>query len=351
MVKRVWYLCMALLLIGVCSSCKDDLPGLGKDANRCFSGDDLILTYSGEPMLGKEVHFLTYDGERATITLDGLLDSNTLFPSEDLHDIAFGAPGVVPGEVPTTLSNVALTLNAEGTAYTFEGIDNQNNRQLTYKGEVSKDKMTLAIQVKMPANNFLGTWNVAAENALSMTWESDKTITVGGQELSTSAVGAMASALLSPMLNEVLQSVTFMDDGNVVASYKKKGASDWQTSPINLAHYYVKDDKIYVQLHISQILSTRASISDMVSLLIDMQMYLMEGIPLTYSLTADAVRIGLATDEAKAILSLLTSDFLRDKVIGILPEDISPVVQPVLEQMPEVLKSTSKLEIQLSLKK
>ena len=88
--KRVWYLCMALLVIGLCSSCKDDLPGLGKDANRYFSGDDLILTYSGEPMYGKEVHFLTYDGKRATITLDGLLDSNTLFPSEDLHDMAFG---------------------------------------------------------------------------------------------------------------------------------------------------------------------------------------------------------------------------------------------------------------------
>ena len=138
---------------------------------------------------------------------------------------------------------------------------------------------------------------------------------------------------------------------NIVASYKKKGTSDWQTSPINLAHYYIKDNKIYVQLHITQILSTRASISDMVSMLVDMQMYLMEGIPMTYSLTADAVQIGLATDEAKAILSLLTSDFLRDKVIGILPEDISPVVKPILEQMPDVLKETTKLEIQLSLKK
>lgn len=349
--KRVWNLCLLLLVVGLGSSCKDDLPGLGKDANRYFSGDDLVLTYSGEPMVGKEVHFLTYDGEKATITLDGLLDSNTLFPSEELHDIAFGAPGVVPGEVPTTLSNVPLTLNAEGTAYTFEGTDNQNNRQLTYKGEVSKDKMTLAIQVKMPANNFVGTWNVAAENALSMTWESDKTITVGGQELSTTVVGAMASTLLSPMLNEVLQSVTFMDDGNIVASYKKKGASDWQTSPINLAHFYVKDDKIYVQLHINQILSTRASVSEIVTLLTDMQMYLMEGIPMTYSLTADAVQISLTTDAAKSILTLLTSDFLRDKVVGILPDDISPIVQPILEQMPEVLKSTSKLEIQLSLKK
>lgn len=244
-----------------------------------------------------------------------------------------------------------MTLNAEGTAYTFEGTDNQNNRQLTYKGEVSKDKMTLAIQVKMPANNFVGTWNVASENAISMTWESGKKINVGGQELPTSAVGAMASALLSPMVAEALQSVTFLEDGNIVASYKKKGTSDWQTSPINLAHYYIKDNKIYVQLHITQILSTRASISDMVSMLIDMQMYLMEGIPMTYSLTADAVQIGLATDEAKAILSLLTSDFLRDKVIGILPEDISPVVKPILEQMPDVLKETTKLEIQLSLKK
>lgn len=77
----------------------------------------------------------------------------------------------------------------------------------------------------------------------------------------------------------------------------------------------------------------------------------MEGIPMTYSLTADAVQISLTTDAAKSILTLLTSDFLRDKVVGILPDDISPIVQPILEQMSEVLKSTSKLEIQLSLKK
>ena len=111
--KRVWYLGILLVVLSLCPSCKDDLPGLGKDANRCFSGDDLILTYSGEPMLGKEVHFLTYDGEKATITLYGLLDSKTLFPSEDLQDIAFGAPGVVPGEVPLTI-RITVSLLTKG---------------------------------------------------------------------------------------------------------------------------------------------------------------------------------------------------------------------------------------------
>ena len=129
---------MALLVIGLCSSCKDDLPGLGKDANRYFSGDDLILTYSGEPMYGKEVHFLTYDGERATITLDGLLDSNTLFPSEDLHDIAIGAPGVVPGEVPTTLPNVPLTLNAEERLICLKGLTIRITVSLLTKGKCRK---------------------------------------------------------------------------------------------------------------------------------------------------------------------------------------------------------------------
>ena len=130
-----------ILLLGLFTSCdNDDLEGLGKGANGSFSGDKLALTYSGVPMQGKQATFYTSDGKKATIRLAGLLDLSTLFPSAGIPSVAMMVPGVVPGEVETDLKNVPLTLSADGNSYTFEGTDQKNGRELTYKGEVSANK-------------------------------------------------------------------------------------------------------------------------------------------------------------------------------------------------------------------
>ena len=66
----------------------------------------------------------------------------------------------------------------------------------------------------------------------------------------------MIGQFAGPMLHQVLKSISYGEDGNITARYMKKGAFDWQSSPLNLAQYYIKNNKLYVQLNIAQILAT-----------------------------------------------------------------------------------------------
>lgn len=352
--KNLFLVLSIVGLLGLFSSCEEDLPGLGKEANTTFSDDNLTLTYSGSEMLGKQVEFYTTNGETATLTLTGTLDLSLLLSETDLNVTGL-APGVIPGEIQTTIENVPLTLSENGLTYTFSGTDTQYGRTLTYSGEVSTERMTLALDVVMPENELTGTWNFPQANGIGMVWESDATINVGGMEIPTSTAAGLVGTVLSPVLSGMVQSFTFGEDGNISVSYLKSGATEWQSSPLNLAMYYVMDGRMYLQLNVTQIVataqSTRADISSLLSMLEGLMGYLSEGIPLTYSADGNELTLTLGTEEAKAILNLLTIDFVREKVQGIIPEDYQTYVTPILENLPEILDSTTTLELSLHLQK
>ena len=59
----------------------------------------------------------------------------------------------------------------------------------------------------------------------------------------------------------------------------------------------------------------------------------------------------LGTEETKAILDLLTIDFVLEKIEGLIPEDYQSIVAPILEKLPEILDSTTTLELSLHLQK
>lgn len=352
--KNLFLVLSIVGLLGLFSSCEEDLPGLGKEANTTFSDDNLTLTYSGSEMLGKQVEFYTTNGETATLTLTGTLDLSLLLSETDLNVTGL-APGVIPGEIQTTIENVPLALSEDGSTYTFSGTDTQYGRTLTYSGEVSTERMTLALDVVMPENELTGTWNFPQANGIGMVWESDATINVGGMEIPTSTAAGLVGTVLSPVLSGMVQSFTFGEDGNISVSYLKSGATEWQSSPLNLAMYYVMDGRMYLQLNVTQIVataqSTRADISSLLSMLEGLMGYLSEGIPLTYSADGNELTLMLGTEEAKAILNLLTIDFVREKVQGIIPEDYQTYVTPILENLPEILDSTTTLELSLHLQK
>lgn len=129
------------------------------DVNAAYSATTLDLTYSDSPLLGKEVTFKTEDGKTATITMAGTFDMSIiggLLSSKTEVATPSMAPGVILGEVSTTLSNVALTLSGE--KYTFEGeYTGQSGVKATYSSEVTKGKLTMGIKATMPANDLVGT--------------------------------------------------------------------------------------------------------------------------------------------------------------------------------------------------
>ena len=158
--------------------------------------------------------------------------------------------------------------------------------------------------------------------------------------------------------------VVFGGDGNIVASYKKKGSSEWLSSPLNLAQYYVKDNVMYVQLNIAQILVTveaNKSKAEMpgfdLSLIKYLAQYLSKGIPLDYSVTGGNARITANKELLMQLLPVLANEKIQElllpKLSEIIPNEIKPVLLPIVQELftnlPEILEKTEDISVTLNL--
>lgn len=379
MKKNFLYLFTVLCTLSLFTACSDDDekgdPN-GLDVNKSYSGETLNLTYGNAPLLGKAVSFETKDGKSATIRMDGALDMSILKellnPSKSTA-IPSLAPGVVPGQLFTNFFNVPIILS--GDKYTFEGTDYSDGVEIKYSGSVQKDKLTMSVDVKMPQNELMGAWNLAAPSLL-INWETSATIKVNGAwfhmppeelELPVSRVLSMAGPIILNMVSESLQSITFGEDGNITASYKKKDNAGWKTSPINLAQYYVKDGKMYLQLNITQILATvqagrsKAEVfPSWINLLLNLANYLSEGIPLRYNAADGKAQLTLEKDVIEKLMALLADDTLSGMIIEKILEDEKneevkkekkEMIVGILSQLPGIMKKTENISLTLNLAK
>lgn len=377
MKKSLWYLLSVCLTLGIFASCsdddKEDVAVL--DVNASYEGDKLELKYSDSPLLGKKIAFETIDGKTATITMQGTIDlSGLLSLFSKSSPLVHMAPGVIPGEVTTTLSNVPLTL--VGETYTFEGTDTNNGREVKYAGEVTKDKLMMSVNVTMPQNALTGTWKltpwVEGETAsdpivsepLTIQWVSSKGITVLGQEMPMNEMSAFLSTMASQPLLEALQNITFKADGNVTASYRNEATKgEWTDSPLNLAWFYIKNDKLYTQLNIDMIMATveankkskaESSIdpSAILALFKEFVPLLSEGVPLNYSVENGKA---VVTADETLLLPILKTLFsipaFMEMISAAIPEDFQALAGPLLEQLPGIIESTTEMSVSLNLEK
>lgn len=376
MKKNLLYLFTVLCTLSFFTACSDDdevkvLEGV----NASFNGETLDLKYSGSPLLGKEVAFDTKDGQTATITMQGTLDLSAISglfgggSKANLPAISY-APGVIPGEVTTTLNNVVLT--QVGETYTFEGTDEANGRTVKYIGEVKKDKMTLSLDVTMPTNPLTegGLWKMTGS---TFNWVSSVDITIPGLIEEPWPMKDASSLInmffISPKLKEVLSDVTFKADGNIVATYKNKAGVDVE-SPINLANYYIKNNKLYVTLNIDMIVqvATKADNSEaLLSLMTElMQTPLMsalsEGFPLNYTIENGTAKISIDQDFLLPILKVLVNNefvmgMLKEAMVGMgasggIAAILTPAaIEGIIAQIAPIVNGTSELSFGLELKK
>lgn len=350
-------LCSLSLMTTSCS--KDDEPTVeeGKvlDVNASYKGESLDLTYSESVLPGKVITFNTTDGKTATLEMKGEFDLTSLIPTKADMPVMNLAPGVIPGEVTTTISNVALTL--DGETYKFEGTDSQNGRTTEYKGQVEKGKLTLAINNVMPKSDIQGTWNLADAQIVNIIWNSEKDIMIpnpqgGMQSLPVSVIAQIVSGVLDQKVKPVLNTISFNNDGNIVADYNKDG--DKKVSPLNIANYYMKNGKMYVQMNIAMLLTVinqTKSGFDMGAIAQFLPL-LSEGVPLTSTVDGSNATITL---EREIILPLLTFALTNETVSGLIinsiPEDMKPMIEALLPQLTEVLKNTTEMKVSLNLKK
>ena len=370
MKKNLFFLFTMLCALSFFTACSDDddpgseTPVLLK-GSQTYEAEKLTLKYGESALLGKSITFSTEDGKTGTIKMQGVFDPSIikdLMPSKSVQEILL-APGVIPGEL-TTMFDVNLV--QEGNKYTFEGTDTNNGREMKYVGTVDSTSMALSVSVKMPANDLVGTWNLAKQDMVTgkspiiLSWISTAPgITIPGlidQPWPTKdAAALLGNLILPPMVAKYLHSVTFKEDGNIVAKYSDKDDLNTQLdSPVNLAQYYIKDSKLYLQLNIDMILAAATKSESKAldaSVLLQFASLLSEGIPLNCEVKEGAAAIYADKDLILPLLSLLSSEEIVGMIITQVPAEQQKLVKAIFDQLPELIKTTTEFNAGLNLEK
>lgn len=378
-----YYLFAVLCTVTMFTSCSDDDNGGESNAIEAGTFTDnsgLSLTYSGAPMLGKKVVFTpdAADPTKAVLELSGEnLDITGLLPMSsgraDLGTV-LKTPGVIPGEVTTTLN---VVLQQEGDKVLFTGTDEKDGRVIDYKGEVMKGSMILDLNVTIPQNELVGkTLTILPSgeiDPLHLVWNADEfpfgdgTWDVNSALLMVVMSTQIEGKTIPQLLTGVFDKVTFLPDGNIQAAYKDTPADgEWKNSSLNLAMYKVgTDNKIYVYLNPAQIIAESskgraADISSVLGNLLPVVLpMLSDGVPVSYQIEGNSVVAYLGADVLKPVLDavapLFTDAEFVDVIVNLLKEqagDMGALVEvflkPVLLQMPTIIETTT--DIQLGLK-
>ena len=391
MKKNLFYYLFAVICsVTLFTSCSDDDDEkmVNPVPQTTFTGENgLQLTYNGAPMPGKKVTFTpdATNAQKATLRLEGEFDLNGILgkakSAAAREDVSMPtAPGVLPGSPVVTLP-VDLTIN--GDQCSFAGTSETDYCTFSYKGEVSAGAMELDLsEVKLKNAKLAGmTWklepydetNPNETDPIYLVWEAEKKV-LGFMPIESVlkialrmdliAAGADNKISATDMLGTVLQDVTFMEDGNIVATYKDaaNGGTEWTKSPVNLAQYVVENDnQMKVFLNPAAIIAAvnnagravdvQAVIQQAIQMLYPM---LVNGVPVAFGQTDDALSVYLNTELLLPLLKTLVVPLLSDEeVVAMLVElmkkdpdfgEMAGLAEPTLKAFPEIIESTTKVE-------
>ena len=387
-----YYLFSVICSVTLFTSCSDDDDEkmVNPVPQTTFTGENgLQLTYNGAPMPGKKVTFTpdATNAQKATLRLEGEFDLNGILgkakSAAAREDVSMPtAPGVLPGSPVVTLP-VDLTIN--GDKCSFAGTSETDYCTFSYKGEVSAGAMELALsEVKLKNAKLAGmTWKLKPydkedpneTDPIYLVWEkkvfdflSIESVLKLALRMKLIAAGADHKVSATEMLGTVLQDVTFMEDGNIVATYKDaaNGGTEWTKSPVNLAQYVVENDnQIKVFLNPAAIIAAvnnagravdvQTVIQQTIQMLYPM---LVNGVPVAFEQTEDALSVYLNTELLLPLLKTLVVPLLSDEeVVAMLVElmkkdpdfsEMADLAEPMLKAFPEIIESTTKVEIGLN---
>ena len=330
-----------------------------------FTEDNgLVLTYSGEPMLGKQVQF-TPQGDKAVIMLSSIgADLSGLVRSTGQST----GTGIIPGESATILN---VDLNINGDKVTFEGTSTQNGSQIAYKGEATTGSMKLDLNVTMPTNALTNTsWSLVPLSAkdatvpLHIVWKSTHTVQMEGIIKMMIPMIPIEGQTIPKLLSAVLGKVTFLPDGNIQAEYKDNPTDEaFKTSPLNLAMYTVVNNQVLVHLNLNQIMAitanpgTRASLEEALPELIAIVLpMLTNGIPVSYTQDGDNMAFYLGYDVLAPLLNvaakLMEDEEMKATVIELVRENAGAMgglavafVTQILNQLTDIVAVTTDVQI------
>ena len=345
----------------------------------------LNLTYSGQPMYGKQVIYTpdATDATKARLTISGAgFDLSAIMDMINRSYLPLPpTAGVIPGEKTTILD---VVLNIEGDNASFEGTTEQNGATVKYTGNVSKSSLNLSLDVTMPQNDLTATtWQLNTTSPIRLEWKSDKDIEIApGFEWPFWAILDMGWQVIEQKYNVneslegVLKSVSFKADGNIIAEYKDEINPDnpWKTSALNLAMYTASaanDSTLILFLNPDQIIksvqaaapvvanASRATLSDVIPNLVTMIIpMLSDGVKLHYSIVDNNMCVYAGADfllpVLKAVAPVLEDEEFVKQVVDMVQGELgemASMVTPLLQQLPEVIDKTSDIKVGINLQK
>lgn len=327
-----------------------------------YTGDNLVLTYGESALSGKQIVVSTADDQTLNLKLEN----------------------IIPGDADATISGIKVNDLGEftGTATTNGG------SSVTCTGAVKDGILTIALtDVKMSTaslGGLNGTWSLyekvngddGLENIYNapflLKWPAIEKQNKPGTD--GEAIAQRGSVLVSHILSEVLNQITFHQDGNITAKYYSKlpfdantatkwimangftsdiivSHEDWIDSPkANLAFWYTKNNKLYIVPNLNAILSqgskSEASGSSIADILQKLQAlgieldaaligqvtgWLTTGIPLNYEI------------ESEGVLSIYVDKEMVDPFMKI----INPMLPLLQDKLDEIAKTQPMISIAL----
>ena len=341
MKKNLLYLFALICSVSLFTACSDDdekTDDSWKAVSATYSAETLKLSLDGTEVSDQSVKVTANSAESASVVLTKL----------------------IPGEAEITVDAKMLKT---GENYALEGENKTDLRTVSVKGSVESGILTLDVKLKITAP-IAGTWKLAeikkdendsfVSGPLFMTWEAEDGTLLGGL-LPIESIPALAGPLGSLVLGQVLQNVTFQDNGQIVASYSKSGISldkpvtpSWETSEEGYAAYNVTETQILVFLNLEKIIAGSKSEQSSFDPLIEL---VKNGIPVNYEIASDgnSARVYIDKELVDKIVPLLPmlSGMIEDNALG----GMGAFVKGLLDSFPEAMNKTTKLEIGLNLVK
>lgn len=344
MKKNLFFVFTMLCALSFFTACSDDDDNKTDDGwkaiSATYTAETLKLTMGGTEVADQSVKVDASSAEQATITLANL----------------------IPGEAEV---KIEAKMVKTGESYALEGSNTNDLRTVSAKGTVEAGVLTLDATLKITAP-IAGTWKLAeiakdesetfVSGPVSMVWEAAEGTMLGF--LPVTSIPNIAEVFGSIALVQVLQSVTFQEDGQIVASISKAGVDlskpvtpvtpVWETSEPGYASYNVTDKQILVFLDITKImgsLKSKAAIDPLEQIMALLQ----NGIPVNYEIASDGKSARVYID--KALVSQIAP--LLPTLAELIGDDalngMGQLVKSILKAFPEAMEKTTKFEVGLKL--
>lgn len=261
---------MSLALAILMTACaKDETMPLPVLEEHTYSSSSLTISYCGETMPGKTATFIPDTDDH----FSGLL---RLYSTLDLSQLGQGfegvlpAPGVIPGSPSVDLP---VSLVAGHDSYDFSGRSSTESCDFSYDGTITDQKLHLSLtdvrlhdrslagMVLVPASLKDGAADGSVKSPIYVDWQiepsSDVDIDLSAflQALLDVPVipvqGGIAHMSVPQLISRSLQTVAFLDNGNVVIRYYAYANGNMQffTSCGNTVQYVTDAEKILLYLN------------------------------------------------------------------------------------------------------